>query len=133
MPQLYTAAENSSLSLACEIDSVPGVFSVRWFKDGAELFINRTSLKDKDISVQPDYQITTNETTSVLKVFKITSDDHKSKFTCAVNSTVYPSSNSKVVVLKSETTSKLNVICKYLSGVRFKILEQSIIVNMPHK
>lgn len=112
MPKSYTALENSNFSMTCGIDSVPGVFTARWFKNGKELFINKTTLNDQGPSASPDYQIKTNETVSILRIFEINSNDHKSEFKCTVNSTVHPT-GSKVVILKSETSSKLSVLCKH--------------------
>ena len=114
MPPVYTAIEDASVHLLCKISSQPNLFTVRWFKNEQELIINSTLITNPSSTalLLPDYQIETNGTVSVLRIFEVKANNHKSSFRCAVNSTVYPSSSPNAVTLKSQAITQLNVLCK---------------------
>lgn len=113
MPSVYTGIEGSSVYFTCEIEKSPNLFQVKWFKNDKQLFINTTSLENVDSRnwTLPDYQIETNNTCSVLRIYKLKSYDHNSQIKCVVNSTA-TGSNNRMASLKSENIAHLNVLCK---------------------
>ena len=113
MPLINTGIEHTSAYLTCQIKSVPKEFQVRWFRNGDELLINTSSLKtflEAPTNQLPDYQIETNETCSVLRIFNLHNSDHKARFRCLVNSTVFNADRQHN--FESEKFTQLNVLCK---------------------
>ena len=126
MPSEYTGIEGSSIYFTCEIDKAPNLFEVKWFKNGKQLYINTTSLENIGFKnwTLPDYQIETNNTCSVLRIYKLKSYDHNSQIKCVVNSTVTGSNNRKAS-LKSENIANLIVLCKNI----YKCLVFNILIE----
>ncbi len=130
MPANYTAIENTVVFLTCEIESVPNYFDVKWFRNDQELFINRTNLEDATIQNNfPDYEIKTNDTVSILRLFRIKSNDNNSKFTCAVNSTVNVSGSPRSKVLKNMKTTELKILCKCDIFIKFFVIYLILMLN----
>ena len=106
MPTVHNVIEETAnCEIVCKIDSWSSNFSVKWLQIDAK---NESTIIRR--SMENTYQIDTNSTHSVLKIFKVNKSFYNFKFKCIVNTIAY-SVYDELVKYESIRVTDLNVLC----------------------